>query len=326
MRSNFYEQHLGRSGVSWSYVEKIPLDEIDAEKSLRNQARLVTPLDDELVESYAAAMTDGVEFPPLVLVRPGRGRYVLVDGNQRLAAAKRAKRKHFDGYVLDTKDQAVVDRLTWTWNNATNGRRLSPEEALEHAVSFVRRYGMEVPTAAREWGVSKDRLWDRLKVAELQEALDRQNVKRTPSLSDDKLKRMSPLLPLGEDVLAKAATVVATAGLGYDDVQELVRQVKRQPTNEAKVKAIDAFAESERVVLKKAETKNGHIAAKGPSPRDRLARLLRQVEDLLEEGYDKKALRPLGTEYREVRETVEYVVDQLTQLFGLGARQKVGTS
>lgn len=34
-----------------------------------------------------------------------------------------------------------------------HGRRLSYEECLEHALTFVRKYGQTTTAAAKEWGV-----------------------------------------------------------------------------------------------------------------------------------------------------------------------------
>ena len=66
MKNPQYEQALTKQGVSFTYLERVELDEINIAKGLANQARLLKPLDEELVEQYALAMKEGDSFPPLV--------------------------------------------------------------------------------------------------------------------------------------------------------------------------------------------------------------------------------------------------------------------
>src|SRR4051812_36674204 len=73
MRNPTYEQALTKQGVSFTYLEEVPLAAIDVRKGLANQARLSKPLDEALAEQYASAFRDGNDFPPLVLARPGPG-------------------------------------------------------------------------------------------------------------------------------------------------------------------------------------------------------------------------------------------------------------
>lgn len=65
MRSEFYERALKKQGVTFEYKEKWSLEDVDARKSLANQARLDKPIDDDLVGQYGLAMKEGDDFPPL---------------------------------------------------------------------------------------------------------------------------------------------------------------------------------------------------------------------------------------------------------------------
>src|ERR1700724_605455 len=152
MQCRIYEQALNKQGLAWRYEEKVLLKDIDLAKGLRNQARLECPSDESLIASYAEAKKNGDQFPPPVLWRPGQGRWIPIDGNQRLAADAKLGCGKTDAYIVDCKDEQVVDRLTWTFNNLVNGKRLSQEEALEHAVTFVRKYAMKAEVAAKAWG------------------------------------------------------------------------------------------------------------------------------------------------------------------------------
>lgn len=229
MKNPTYEQALTKQGVEWEVLDKVPLLEINTHKGLSNQARLETPLDEDLVARYEAGYRAQDKFPPLVLWRPGRGKYVPIDGNQRLEACRRANYKYHDAYLVKCDDPKVIDRLTWGFNNLVNGKRLRPEESLEHAVSYCRKYGATVKESAEEFGVSAGKVRERLAQMEVQDALDRQKVKRGPTLDGSVMSKLSPLLKVGEDVLALAARAVAEAGLRQDDVEEIVTAWARRP-------------------------------------------------------------------------------------------------
>ncbi len=317
MRCAIYEQALTKQGVEWKYEEAIPLDSIDAAKGLRNQARLETPIDKELVEQYQQAMKGGDQFPPLVLWRPGKGRYIPVDGNQRLQAKTNLNHKVTDAYILVTEDRMVADRLTWSFNNLVNGKRLSAEECLQHAVTFVRKYGMTHAAAAKEWGIPNYRVKNAVKVLELKEVLERQNV-NVKGLHDDKIIRLSPLHALGEDVFAKAADAANRNGMTGEQCLETVAKVKAAKSGEAKLAAIEEYTKSPDIIVQRAQTKGGTSVPK-VLPRDKLVTLLGQMTRLLEE-YPAAGLRPVPhLKYKTCREQAEYTVNALILVFGLGA-------
>ncbi len=317
MRNATYEQALTKQGITFTYHENISLEDIDRAKGIRNQARLLVPIEDELVSSYALAYQDGMEFPPLVLHRFGKGRYVPVDGNNRLAACEKIKRLSHDAYVVEVQDQMVVDRLTWTFNNLVNGKRLGKEECLEHAISFCQKYGYTQEASAKEWGLPLYTVRKAVRANKLREVLQRHGVKKMPN--DNNLDRLSPLEAVGEDVFVAAATVVAESGVGEQECLDLVRSVKQARTNEAKLKAVDDFAKSEFVKQRRAETKGGRVQPPRPMPRNQLKRLVEQANRLFEDYPEPTALRTPKPEYKQAREDAALLANRLITLYGLGA-------
>ena len=71
-------------GVEYKIVE-IAFADIDVESSKHNQARFLA-LHEETVLAYAAAMEQGDVFPPII-VTGTKGKYLVLDGNHRIAAA-----------------------------------------------------------------------------------------------------------------------------------------------------------------------------------------------------------------------------------------------
>lgn len=317
MRNPTYEQALNKTGITWRYEEKVPLDDINFAKGIQNQARLLEPLDTELVNDYAVAMKRGDDFPPVVLSRPGRGKWVPIDGNQRLAARQKVNHAVTDAYIVEVQDPKVIDRLTWTFNNLVNGKRLTKEECLEHAVSYVRKYGVTSKEAALEWGVNETSLRHRLGVERAREVLTQHDIKLTPSVSEEHLRSLKGLIDLGEDIFCEAFKVVASAGLTTSEADDLYRDIKRARTTEARMEVISKTATSDRVVARKAETKGGQTRIRPNAPREKYRKLVKDLDRILED-YEWKALQPLASEYKESRAQALRICQQLTRNYGLG--------
>ncbi len=322
MRSAPYEQMLQSFGVEFEYMESVPLDNINFTRSLRNQARLLTPIDEEAVSQYAQAYKDGcTSFPPLILWRPGKGQWIINDGNQRGQALLRLKRKDTDAYVIKSTDQKVIDELTWTWNNRINGRRISAEESMEHAVSYCRQYKVPVPEAAKRWGVKESQLESRVRLDRVKDTLRGHNVRITASITDGHLHALHTLLAVGEDVFCAAVQQVANNGHTVEEASDLARDVKRAPTVDLKLKKIQDFATSARAMERRAETKGGTIRTKPNGPREKYARLYKQLHQLQQDHGDK-VLNPHSSEWKEFRQTVLEVNNRSIRQFGLGSLLK----
>ena len=321
MRNATYEQALTKQGVGWEYLESVPLSGVDIAKGLSNQARLGEALDSQLVEQYTAAVKDGSEFPPVVLSKPGRGRYVPLDGNQRLAAYKAAGRTSCDAYLVQSQDPMVLDRIAWSFNNKVNGKRLSYEECLAHAVTFVRKYGMVYEAAAKEWGVQKWAVGNEVRAADMRDKVAKCGVRSADKLSDDQLRALSPLASVGEDVLAAAAAAVASSGATVKDVYSLVSRVKAAKTQAAKLDEVETFAASEAVATRRAETKGGTVKLRTPLPRDRVRSILVELRNLLDKYPDRKAFLPTDkAKLKDLRSVAADVVCKLTTVYGLGTQ------
>ncbi len=330
MRSPQYEHALTKQGLTFSYVEKERLDNIDGPRSLRNQARLLTPIDEELVSSYEEVyrnvpIGEETPFPPLVAFRPGKRsdcKLTLIDGNQRFTAAGKAGRKVHDIYLVECQDSIIIDRVTWIFNNLVNGKRITPEECIEHALTLINKYAMPVNAAAKECGVKLGTLTKRLHAQKVSQVLERQQVKKSSTLTPERLNDLAPLLQVGEDVLARAATLVVEAGLNGNDTCELVTIVKRAPTVKDKLQAIETLANSEAVKVRRAETKGGTIKPPRIEPRDNLARLIQQANRLFDNFSDRVALKPRALDWKVQRQAATDLIEHLALLFGLGAMHK----
>ncbi len=324
MKSILYEQALTKQGVSFTYMERLDLEAIDVNAGLRNQARLMNPVDEELIDQYTQMEKGGSEAPAIVVYkRKNRNIWIPMDGNQRIAAKKKAGRKTTDAYVVESTDQMVLDRITWSFNNQVNGKRLTEEESLEHAITMVQKYGLDVKGAAKEWGVKWWLVKKKLTANKVRSVLRSRNAGHAVDMTDDKMEELHPLLPLGEDILTIAATTTYRCGLACSDIKELKKEVSAAKTHDDKLKAVAEFAESDLAKQRRAETKGGTIKAtqRNLLPSERLFKQLKGVLYMLE-TFDKAALRRQGVHYKEMHELVVDVTDRLILTFGLGGRTK----
>ncbi len=282
-------------------------------------------MDKELAEIYAQRIRDGSEPPPLVLWKPGpRSKFILVDGNHQYFARSACRRRHADAYIINCQDQQVIHRITWTFNDLVNGKQLLPEERLEHAITFVRMYGADATTVAKEHGVNKHTLASRLAALQVKEVLERNKV-NTDRLTDNQLRNLQPILKVGEDVLARAGKIVAESGLNEKQIMTMCKEIGKSKTQKDKLEALDIFDKSEEVRVTRAETKGGRVKKASPSPRDRLMRLMIETQHLFEDFREKGALRPAGKEaFEKMREVAVDLVEGYTRVFILDLRKGVG--
>lgn len=325
MRNPVYEQALNRAGVQWVYVEEIKLEDINLQRGLRNQARILSPLDDDLVERYRERAMAGDEFPPVVLWKPGpRVMYVPVDGNNRLAAyGKVHKKKSTDAYVLSTEDEKVVDFLTWTFNNEVNGKRLSAEEDLEHAITLVRKHGYTSEDVSKACRVKMWLLRQKIRALEVKETLQAHGQHKSyAEVTDTKLDKLHALSTAGEEVLMKAVEVVGKTAAGETETQELVKEVRAAKTVPAKMEVLENYGSRPEVKARQAETRNGSIKRPRPAPRDELQRLLRQIHQLLDCHVDE-ALTPVGTsDKRQCQLLANTIIKRLKQVYKVHANEE----
>jgi hypothetical protein len=143
------ESRLTELGFPWEYCPGEPLTAFNAEKSLRNQARLGNPLRADVVDRYKAALANGAKFPAIIAAAQPKGGHLIVDGNHRYAA--HSGRRGIDTYLIIDGDPQGVTMLTFE-SNTTHGLATSDEERLHQALWMVDN-GMPMEEAARRVGL-----------------------------------------------------------------------------------------------------------------------------------------------------------------------------
>lgn len=153
MTSDAITRWLNAHGVVWTLVDALDLDDVDLAASLANQARR-EPLHEDVVARYAADMVAGDTFPPVLVTRRPDGRLVLLGGNHRAAAARRAKAS-LSALVVHG-DASVLTLLKYE-DNRRHGLPPTTEERLEQGLLLM-DLGYSQREAARAVGVPQAQL------------------------------------------------------------------------------------------------------------------------------------------------------------------------
>ena len=267
-----------RLGVAWEYVANLPINLIDRELSLQNQARLGVSLDTDVVDEYALAMLEGAVFPALVGFQLQNGTYLLAGGNHRLAAAKEAMLTHADLYLLRVNDDAMR-RLVTTSLNTLVGVRPQRQETIEQAIAWMEMFGRSAKSAASFYGVPEYALTRELKIRSTRKRMALAGV--SPSaLSKVAQERLSVLQ--NDIVLREAAVLQSEAVLAERELKQMVSEIREQRTEAGQLAVIQHWRDRDDVKLRKAQAHKG-IGVTDPTTKNRaeVFRTLRTAERLL---------------------------------------------
>ena len=154
------ERWIESFGVAYEMFESVPIEVVDKEASLQNQARR-HPLDRDVALVYGQAMKAGAVFPPVVGYFNGPT-IVLVDGNHRREGSEIAGAQFLSVYVLDLEPASpTINDMVASANATLNGYGATDEERIRHAISRVDA-GASIKAAARLCAVKESTLKNNL--------------------------------------------------------------------------------------------------------------------------------------------------------------------
>lgn len=140
---------------------EITLDDIDEAASLSiGQNRTEMQLDGETVDILTLFMDDGISIPmPLVWRQTPKARtkYVVLDGNHRIAAALRKRGEASCPALLVTGESQLAQRLAVVVNTM-HGRSTRDPAYVATAMRILREQGVPAGQIAHMFGVSPDRV------------------------------------------------------------------------------------------------------------------------------------------------------------------------
>jgi hypothetical protein len=272
------EEMLIKKGITFTYKPGMDTDQIDQDKSLNNQARLGNPLNAKTVQQYIEALQDGDVFPPLLVHKSRGARYLVVDGNHRLAAHIQAG-FNVDAYILEAKNPQVITLLSMT-ANTKHGLPNSPEERLQHAL-FMCDNGMSIPEAARAMNVARVELSRAVKKREAERRAAENGILATEWETLPTASRTRLLQVYTDEGFVEAYQLVRDAGLDSAEVVALVsrmNETKSATRQKGVVRAVRLeLAERIEQIQVQGRGKKGRQPS---SPRQRFAIALGSVQGL----------------------------------------------
>lgn len=225
--------------VDWKFVPNVRPTQFDHAKSLHNQARF-DPIDQTVVDLYTESVRRGDIFPAVIAYRPAKGqRFVIVDGNHRLAAHT-AVGVEFDMYeIAQDTDPHMIALLTFALNTR-HGKPTSEEERTHQAV-YLLDNGASIEAAAAAVSIPVKTLKKALSRAKADQRADLVGLKR-PDWDALNATVKSRLLNINTDEgFAAAAMLAFQAKLDANEVFDLVAQLnltKSGTKQEALVKTL----------------------------------------------------------------------------------------
>jgi ParB-like chromosome segregation protein Spo0J len=223
---------LRQHGVSWS-VTTVDDSQIDLDQSRHNGARQVA-IDKLQVQDYVSAMESGDTFPCITLARiEGRGKYIIVGGNHRHAAATSLGCKSFLAICLDC--DARDFHLLRIGLNATHGLSETREMRIQQAVELVLSQNMRAAEVSSLLRLPPSTINQAVRVRELESSivragLSKTGINETNMLNLTRLAKEARLLPLGLELARSAATT--------SEVRDVIKDAMQQPTEEQRIEYI----------------------------------------------------------------------------------------
>ncbi len=232
------EAWLQSHGVRYAPPADIPMALIDEKRSRQNQARRDAIVADS-VERYSASMRTGERFPPIVCY-PDDGRLVIIDGNNRQAAARRVGADSVWGIVVAEDTPSEVIQLLTVSANARHG--VTPETSWRIQQAFgLCAMGYSDEQAAEEAGLS---------VAQLRSARTVQNVDqrargmRVPGFLDLPASAKIALSSVRDQrVFYNLGKLAASTTMTTDDIREVTRVLRGLPSEEERLQYVESVSQ-----------------------------------------------------------------------------------
>lgn len=262
-----------RSHGATFVLKDITLLEVNDRRSLRNQARFQS-LDETLVVTYAEAMQEGAEFPPIVVTKDETpGGYLIIDGNHRYAAAGLAGKTHIWAYVTEDLTAAQVSVMTFD-ANTKHGKPSSAEERKQHAIYLVDTGGINQKEAARMLNVPLKDLQVEMARVRGEKRLVALNVPRWENIARGSRPRLDAIQD--DAVFVEAAKLVIDTKIGHNAMSDIVTEINKTHSREDGLAIV--AAERERRLSEIKMTVGGRV--KIPTNVNRLLRSLTYAENI----------------------------------------------
>ena len=208
---------------------------VDRQAGLELNVRLVT-LDRDLVDQYARSMTNGDEFPPVVLrqIDPLEP-WIPLCGNHRLAAAQ-VSGTSLPSIVVTAADDAAF--MIAFGDNSRHGKPPTDLERTRVAIRLIETFGMSRPEAARFTNTQATRIATHQRAKAFHDKLIERG--GDPRLFEETEK--ARLWQVSDnEIMWALADVVAEKRPKFEQMSELVTELNRVPDRDIAFDMVEEF-------------------------------------------------------------------------------------
>ncbi len=236
------ESWLKSHGATYTFGT-INLEQVDKVASHRNQARVSGPINDETVVLYAAAIEQGDQFPPLVVNQKKDGKFVVIDGNHRVAAYELNDVQTSEAYIVS--DINETQRLLLTFEaNTKHGLATGLQERLRQAVNLV-EMGATMVEASKNLGLPFSRVQNAVAQFRTDKRLTQLGVPRWDRIPTTTRRRLASIT--SNTVLAETARLAVESQMSGAELENLVVRINTKKASESEQLAM---IEQEREIRK----------------------------------------------------------------------------
>ncbi len=310
------EAWLQKHNIEYAPPIAIPMSYIDEKRSRANQARK-DPLVADSVERYTTAFKAGAKFPPIVgyLIA---GKFVIIDGNNRQAAARKAGLDEIVGIVISAETPSELIQLLTIEANAHHGVTPDLSWRLQQAF-YLCGVGFSDVDAAEAAAVTLQQLRN---ARILKEADQRARSLKVHGFADLPATSRQNLNALKDNpVFYQAAMVATTTAMTIDETRDMVRAVKAERSEGARIALIGTIAQERDIEARTAKAvgksknqvsspKQALVAGIGMILKCNPADLVRQIVTTTDRDIVNKRLSLLETKVLELM----VAMDQLKNL------------
>lgn len=304
------ESWLQRHEVQYAPPMMIPMSAIDEKRSRQNQARK-EPIVPDSVDRYTVAYKEGAKFPPIVGYMLG-GKFVIIDGNNRQVAAKKAGLEEILAIMIAADTPSELIQYLTIEANAHHGKSPEVEWRIRQAFQLM-GFGYDLEKAAKAVAVSVQTLRNARAV---QEADQRARALRIAQFTELPATSKQLLNGLKDDpVFYQAASVAVRTEMVIEDVRIMLKLIKAQRSEGDKLSVIgqiadernDAEAKRKALGRKTSITSPAHSLAAGTGMLKKIdpSLLVRQILTAADRDLAKKHCKDLEEKLLEIQVALE---------------------
>lgn len=242
------EAWLQRFGVRYNLVPALPLRRVNVEKSRANQAR-PTPLVEDSVKRYGDAYAGKQTLPPIVAYIHGN-QFVIIDGNNRDAGARKAGLHHLPAFVVhsETPSETVLAMMV----NANSHHGVTPplEWRLKQA-QFLVGVGHPIEKAASYAAVSPYQMREHQRLVRSDQRAKALRVAGFGELSREARLSLGSLTL--DAVFSQAARVAAETAMTAGETRAFVREIKAETSEDTQLVHVGTVGEQRRLEARQQE-------------------------------------------------------------------------